>query len=70
MDLEQGREAMATETQCEMDPDLPPGPATRAWETNRWRWSDRPRAVMGPLETFAAGVSGGVRRNPYNRADD
>ena len=65
MDLEQGREAMVTETTSQID-----GAEAVEREANQGRWSDLPRAVMGPLETFAVGVSGGVRRNPFYRADD
>lgn len=47
----------------EMTPDLPPASTTRRRPTNQGRGYATPPAAA-PLELFAIGVSGRVRRNP------
>ncbi|MEV4630176.1 hypothetical protein AB0J90_28350 [Micromonospora sp. NPDC049523] len=50
----------------EMTPDLPPARAPRRRSTNRGPGYDDPPIV--PLELFAVGVSGRVRRDPHRPA--
>ena len=46
----------------EMTPELPPAPGTRRRQRNRGRYDAA--CKLGPMEFFAVGVSGRVRRNP------
>ncbi|MGW4463229.1 hypothetical protein [Micromonospora sp. NPDC004704] len=50
----------------EMTPDLPPARVPRRRSTNRGPGYDDP--PIAPLELFAVGVSGRVRRDPHRSA--